>query len=181
MSDIVILSGSPSENSRTQSVLNFMGALLEKENYNVTYLSVRDVPSEDLMFGNFNGIEVTQISSQLKNAKGVIVGSPIYKSSYSGVLKALIDILPQDILQNTPVLPVMTGGSPSHLLALEYTLKPLLATLKGKNLKGLYFTEQQIEKGSLYPIIDEDVLNRTRKQLNYFIELINNERVLQTI
>ena len=104
----------------------------------------------------------------MENADGVIVGSPVYKASYSGVLKALFDMLPQDILQDTHVLPVMTGGSLSHLLALEYALKPLLATVKGQNLKGLYFQDSEIDKTSDNPILDVDMLNRTKKQLDYF-------------
>ncbi|MFP3359869.1 NAD(P)H-dependent oxidoreductase, partial [Planococcus sp. SIMBA_143] len=97
---------------------------------------MRDVPAKDLMFGNFNSPAVTDIAEDIHNARGVIVGSPVYKAAYSGVLKSLFDILPQDVLRDTPVLPIMSGGSISHLLAMEYTLKPLLSTLKGVPLKG---------------------------------------------
>ncbi|WP_324609842.1 NADPH-dependent FMN reductase [Oceanobacillus damuensis] len=146
MSDIVIVSGSPSESSRSERILQYLGSFLEKEHLTVTHISVKDVPAEDLLFGNFDSPEVKQIANQIEDAKGVIVGTPVYKASYSGVLKALFDILPPDILKDTPVLPLMTGGSLSHLLALEYALKPLLATLKGQNLKGLYFLDSQIDK-----------------------------------
>lgn len=74
----------------------------------------------------------------------------------------MIDLLPQDVLKHTPVLPLMTGGSPSPQLALDYALKPLLASLKAHNLKGLYFQDTQIDKQSEISIIDEDILQRKK-------------------
>ncbi|SEJ43058.1 FMN reductase [Bhargavaea ginsengi] len=176
MSEIVILSGSPSENSRSEKVLRYLGERLEQQQFSVTHISVKDVPAEDLMFGNFKSPDVIRIAEQVGQAKGVIVGTPVYKAAYSGVLKALIDIMPQDILEDTPVLPVMTGGSMSHLLALEYALKPLLATLKGVNLKGLYYMDSQLDKSAEQPIVDEDAFLRTEKQLDYFIRKVGREQ-----
>ncbi|WP_226037539.1 NADPH-dependent FMN reductase [Aquibacillus saliphilus] len=177
MSEIVILSGSPSEFSRSDLVLNYLGSILKDEGFSVTHLSIRNVPQEALFYGQFDNPEVKEIASLIHGAKGVIVGSPVYKAAYSGVLKALLDILPQDVLQGTPVLPLMTGGSPSHLLAIEYTLKPLLATLKGQNLKGVYLLDSQIDKTQLdNPIIHEECLERLKKQLDYFIETVNRQK-----
>lgn len=178
MSEIVILSGSPSEFSRTDIVLKYLGSLLKEKGFSVTHLSIRDVPMEDLFLGKFDSPVIGDISSLIQEAKGVIVGSPVYKAAYSGVLKALLDILPQDVLQDTPVLPLMTGGSSAHLLALEYTLKPLLATLKGQNLKGVYLVDSQIDKKEPYqPIVEDEVLQRLQKQLHYFIEIVDKQKV----
>ncbi len=57
----------------------------------------------------------------------------------------------------------------SHLLALEYALKPLLATLKGQNLKGIYLIDSEVDKEEEDPILDDNTLQRTKKQLDYFI------------
>lgn len=179
MSEIVILSGSPSEASRSDLVLKYIGVLLKNEGFSVTHLSVRDVPQEDLFSGRYGSPEIAEISRLIHEAKGVIVGSPVYKAAYSGVLKALIDLLPQDVLQNTPVLPLMTGGSSAHLLALEYTLKPLLATLKAQNLKGLYLVDSQIDKQHPeHPVIDEELLQRLKKQTFYFAEIIQKQQAI---
>ncbi|HLS10320.1 NADPH-dependent FMN reductase [Lentibacillus sp.] len=175
MSDIVVLSGSPSEFSRSDSVLKYLGTLLKREHFTVTHISIKDLPHEDIFQGKFDSPAIQDIARLIQNAKGFIVGSPVYKGAYSGVLKALLDIFPQDVLKHTPVLPIMTGGSPSHLLAIEYTLKPVLATLKGHNLKGLYLLDSQIDKYKEQPIIDDDILHRTKKQLQYFIEIVNNQ------
>lgn len=175
MGQIVIVSGSPSALSRLERILYYLGDLAETEGYTVKHISVKDMDADDLLFANFTSPKLKEITKTLETANGVIVGSPVYKASYSGVLKALFDILPQDILQNKYLLPVMTGGSSSHLLALEYALKPLLATMKAQNLKGLYFQDSDIDKTTDNVIVDEDMLNRTKKQLHYFIEKIKGD------
>lgn len=172
MSDIVVLSGSPSEFSGSEQVLKLLTSILERENYSVTFISVKEIDPLVLMSGDYKSPVVHQIADKLQKAKGVIVGSPVYKASYSGVLKALFDILPQDVLEDTIVLPVMTGGSPAHLLAIDYALKPLIHIVKGQSLKGLYYLDKQIDKYQENPIIDEDILERTKKQLTYFTEKV---------
>lgn len=172
MGRIVIVSGSPFSLSRSERILYYLGDLAEQEGFSINHISVKDVDAEDLLFANFNSPKIMEIANDLQQADGVIIGSPVYKASYSGVLKALFDLLPQDVLQGTFVLPVMIGGSSSHLLAMEYTLKPLLATVKAQNLKGLYFQDREISKTSDEVIIDEAILNRTKKQLRYFLSKI---------
>src|SRR5699024_7654484 len=144
MREIVIISGSPSEFSRSEQVFKYLGGLFRSERFSTAHISVRYVPQSDFFTLKYDSPAVKELARLIQDAQGVIVGSPVYKAAYSGMLKALFDILPQDVLKHTPVLPLMTGGSPSHLLAIEYTLKPLLATLKGHNLKGLYLLDSQI-------------------------------------
>src|SRR5690606_10934597 len=99
MSEIVIISGSPNAASRSDRVLGYIGGLLEDKGFTVTHLSVRDIPAEALFTADFSHPSVTDAAAGIRDAKGVIVGSPVYKASYSGVLKAFIDLLPQDVLE----------------------------------------------------------------------------------
>src|SRR5690625_1094668 len=127
MSDIVILSGSPSEYSRSEHILKYMGTLLKKRSINVNHLSVRDAPQSDLFAGRYDSEDIQAIVDRIKRAQGVIIGSPVYKASYSGILKALFDLFPQNILVHTTVLPVLTGGIDTHILDYVYTIKPIFA------------------------------------------------------
>jgi FMN reductase len=177
MSEIVILSGSPSESSRTDLVLQYVGKRLKQEGFSVTHVSVRDIPFEDIFNLRFDSPALKELTLLLQGADGVIVGSPVYKAAYTGVLKAVLDLLPQDVLAQKTVLPIMTGGSPAHLLAIEFSLKPLLAALKGQSQQGVYFQDCQIDKTQVVnPIIDEDVLARLKKELYYFIETVNKKK-----
>ncbi|MEH7385639.1 NADPH-dependent FMN reductase [Bacillus sp. JJ1521] len=177
MSEIVILSGSPSESSRTDLVLQYVGKMLKREGLSVTNVSVRDIPSDDIFNLRFDSPALKDLTSRIQGADGVIVGSPVYKAAYTGVLKALLDLLPQDVLAKKAVLPIMTGGSPAHLLAIEFSLKPLLAALKGHSQQGVYFQDCQIDKAQVVnPIIDASVLERLKKELYYFVEAVNQKK-----
>ncbi len=177
MSEIVVLSGSPSESSRTDLVLQYVGKKLKQEGFSVTHVSVRDIPFEDVFNLRFDSPALKELTLLLQGADGVIVGSPVYKAAYTGVLKAVLDLLPQDVLAQKTVLPIMTGGSPAHLLAIEFSLKPLLAALKGQSQQGVYFQDCQIDKTKVVnPITDENVLARLKKELYYFTETVNKKK-----
>ncbi|MDR4887744.1 NADPH-dependent FMN reductase [Fredinandcohnia sp. QZ13] len=177
MSEIVILSGSPSESSRTDLVLQFVGKKLKQEGFTITHVSVRDIPSDDIFNLKFDSPAIKDLTSLIQGAEGVIVGSPVYKAAYTGVLKAVLDLLPQDVLARKTVLPIMTGGSPAHLLAIDFSLKPLLAALKGQSMQGVYFQDCQIDKTQVItPITDVNVLERLKKELYYFVEAVKQNK-----
>ncbi|MFP7494179.1 NADPH-dependent FMN reductase [Terribacillus saccharophilus] len=173
MADIIILSGSPSKRSRSQLTADYAGKLAAKQGFTVKEISVTDFAPEDLLYARFDSPEIAAAAQSINEAKGLIVASPVYKAAYTGVLKALLDLLPQHAFRNTPVLPIMTGGSPAHLLALDYALKPLIANLKGEPLQGVYLCDHQINKGNTeQPFTDEDMVRRIHKQTNQLIESI---------
>jgi FMN reductase len=79
------------------------------------------------------------------DADAVVIATPIYKASFAGILKTFLDLLPQDGLAGKLVLPVATGGSQSHMLALDYALRPVLASLAARFiLPSIYATSDQL-------------------------------------
>jgi FMN reductase len=61
------------------------------------------------------------------------------------VLKVFLDLLPQSALKGKTVLPLATGGSPHHMLALDYALRPVLQSLAARQiLPGVYATDGQV-------------------------------------
>jgi|SRR5271166_4781166 len=60
-------------------------------------------------------------------ASAVLIGAPVYRASFPGVLKNLLDIVPVEALQNKPVGIVAMGGSPHHYLAVDTQLRQVLA------------------------------------------------------
>ncbi|MGW0805850.1 FMN reductase [Nonomuraea sp. NPDC002799] len=63
-------------------------------------------------------------------ADGLIVVTPIFSGSYSGLFKSFFDVLDNTALTGKPVLIAATGGTPRHSLALEHALRPLFAYLR---------------------------------------------------
>ena len=109
----------------------------------------------------------------------VVVATPVYKAAYSGVLKVFLDLLPQTALKGKTVLPLATGGSPHHMLALDYALRPVLQSLGAKNiLPGIYATDAQVvvnPEGGYH--VDEDIGDRLDDAVNTLI----NEHIAPTL
>ncbi|WP_340376941.1 FMN reductase [Streptomyces sp. SS7] len=63
-------------------------------------------------------------------ADGLIVVTPVFSASYSGLFKSFFDVLDPDALTGKPVLIAATGGSARHSLVLEHALRPLFAHLR---------------------------------------------------
>lgn len=180
MSDVVLLSGSPVVNSSSSKLLDVVGTLLYEENYATTKISIMDIPLADLFYGKINSTSLEKVLGEIENAKGIVISSPVYKASYTGALKLLFDILPKRAFQQKAVLPIMTGGSPAHLLALEYMLKPMITLLKGDCLGGVYVTDNQLDKRNENPIIDKDIAVRIEYQVYLFKDTIQKNVVMMT-
>ena len=142
---VLFLAGSPSLNSRSAALLGHAGRWLEQRSVEVIRWQVRDFPAETLLYGDFASPAVRRLNEQLAESDGLLVATPVYKASFSGALKTLLDVLPERALDGKVVLPLATGGSPAHLLALDYALKPVLGALKAQELlQGVYADDSQI-------------------------------------
>ncbi|MDY7539087.1 NADPH-dependent FMN reductase [Undibacterium sp. RTI2.1] len=143
---ILLLSGSPSTPSRSSRLLHFVGNKLSELGHDVSHISLRDLPAQALLHADFKNTELAAIRQQIAEADAVVVATPVYKAAYSGLLKLFLDMLPQDGLKDKLVLPIATGGSQSHMLALDYALRPVLAALDARHiLPSVYATDAQIE------------------------------------
>jgi FMN reductase len=145
MADILSLAGSPSVSSRSSAILDYSRSILERHQLSTESIAIRDFPAEDLLFANFNSPDIQALYPKISAARAVIVATPVYKASYSGALKTLLDILPQNALENKIVLPIATGGSAKHLLSIDYALNPVLAALGARHiLQGVYIVDTQV-------------------------------------
>jgi FMN reductase len=126
---IIAISGSPSPASRTQRLLSHVLTLLEQSGRETNLLSLSSLPGDALVRADVTAPQIARALADIDKARVVIVGTPIYKAAYSGLLKVFLDLLPQRGLDGKIVLPVATGGSEAHLLALDYALRPVLQSL----------------------------------------------------
>jgi FMN reductase len=149
---VLLIAGSPSERSRTAALLEAAGQRLEARGVLVDRLRVRDLSPQALLLADFGHPSISQATGRVAEADVVIVATPVYKAAYSGVLKVFLDLLPQNGFKDKVVLPLATGGSPHHMLALDYSLRPVLQSLGAKHiLPGIYATDAQVtlsESGS---------------------------------
>ncbi|MFE2595567.1 FMN reductase [Streptomyces sp. NPDC001840] len=71
---------------------------------------------------------------RVTGADGLIVVTPVFAASYSGLFKSFFDLVEPDALTGTPVLLAATGGTARHSLVLDHALRPLFAYLHALTL-----------------------------------------------
>ncbi|GHE53692.1 oxidoreductase [Streptomyces griseoaurantiacus] len=80
-----------------------------------------------------NGFPGPSLAAALRavtEADALIVVTPVFSASYSGLFKSFFDVMEKDALAGTPVLIGATGGSARHSLVLEHAMRPLFAYLR---------------------------------------------------
>ncbi|QHE76900.1 NADPH-dependent FMN reductase [Hydrogenophaga sp. PBL-H3] len=143
---ILLIAGSPSEHSRSAALLDAVQARLGGHVL-VDRLHIRDLSPQALLLADVHHKSIAHAVAQVASARALVVATPIYKAAYSGVLKVFLDLLPQTALKGKLVLPLATGGSPHHMLALDYALRPVLQSLSASHvLTGIYATDAQVPK-----------------------------------
>lgn len=126
---IEVLSGNPAPGGRTSALALDIGKALAD-------LLDAGAPAEVIELADVAGglfawgaPEVAALKSRILAADFVVVATPTYKASYTGLLKAFLDQFKAGELARNVVLPVFTGGSEAHSLAPDFTLRPLLMEL----------------------------------------------------
>lgn len=139
---VLLINGSPSRISKTAAIVTLLAARLSSAGATVDVVSVRDVPPEELVFGNAESPAIRAFLHLVTAARAVVVATPIYKASYTGVLKALLDTIPPGSLAGKTILPLATAGTLAHFLALDYAMRPVLTFLGARHiLPNLFLTE----------------------------------------
>ncbi|MER5182397.1 NADPH-dependent FMN reductase [Streptomyces sp. NPDC002896] len=145
MPTVLSVSGSPSPTSRTGRLLRHLDARLTAQGHEVVPLDVRTLPADALLGADPTHPAITGTAELFEGADGVVIGTPVYKAAYSGLLKTLLDLLPQYALAGKAVLPLATGGSPAHVLAVDYALRPVLSSMGADHvLPGRFVVDKHI-------------------------------------
>ena len=92
---VVSLGGSPSQRSRSGVLLERSQRWLQGQGVEVVSYQVRDFPAEDLLHARFDSPKVVDLLQQIENADGLLIATPVYKASFSGALKTVLDLLPE--------------------------------------------------------------------------------------
>lgn len=179
MPAIALISGSPSAASRSTAILRDVQLQLSNRGLESALINVRDFPAEDLIFARYDSPIFNDAKNLVAGAAGVVVSTPIYKASYTGTLKTFLDILPQLALRGKTVLPLASGGSPAHLLAIDYALKPVLSALGATDLlQGVYAVDDQAKvmpDGTLW--LHDDLRLRLNGAVDQLATLVKSRSV----
>lgn len=136
---VLAISGSPSPASKTARVADYVLGMLASEDVDVQHIRLSELDPSAVLRGGVDDPGMQAFLAGVDNAHGIVVATPIFKASFSGLLKVALDVLPQFGLAGKVVLPVGTGGSVAHVLALDYALRPVLQSLGARHIVQAHF------------------------------------------
>lgn len=167
------ISGSLSKESKTevavQKSLDFAGSLHPDVDTNLVALSEYDLDFCDGRNPDDYKGDSRIVIDKIVEADALIVGSPIYRGTYSGAFKNLFDLIPNDALKGKVVGIIATGGSDHHYLAIEHQFKPLFGYFNAYTIPGgVYANNEHFSNGVLS---NSDILNRLKKLSDEMLRL----------
>ncbi|MGW3149985.1 FMN reductase [Streptomyces sp. NPDC001177] len=130
---LVVVSAGLSVPSSTRLLADRLAAAVDRQApVEIQVVELRELAVE--IAHNFtNGFPGRGLSAALDTvteADGLIVVTPVFSASYSGLFKSFFDVLDKDALAGKPVLIAATGGTARHSLVLEHALRPLFAHMR---------------------------------------------------
>jgi len=109
---------------------------------------------------------------RIENADLLVVATPVYRASFTGLFKYLFDFVDQYALVDTPVLLAATGGSERHALIIEHQLRPLFGFFQSLALPvGVYAHDSDFAD---YQVSDADLTDRIEKAVARALPLVRS-------
>jgi FMN reductase len=171
MSDVLGIVGSLSQPSSTRAAVEVALGAAEAErgvDTEVLHLAEYDLdPADGRSLNDYAG-DTAEALERIVDSSAYVVGTPVYRASYSGVLKNLLDMIPRGMWQtdiaplaNSAVGLVGTGATPHHYLVVEKELAPVLSFF-GAHLVGSGVYTHGGHYGDDHTLTDETVRERLR-------------------
>jgi FMN reductase len=147
MGTVGIVVGNPKPKSRTLTVAETVaGAAADAGGLEASKRFTIDLADLAGELFDWSSKAVKEAVEAVASADLLIVASPTYKATYTGLLKAFLDWFGTTGLSGVTAVPLLVGAGPTHALAVEVHLRPVLIEV-GATLptRGLYVLEQQLD------------------------------------
>lgn len=138
-----VLVGNPKSRSRTLAAAVHVAELLDDGRPPAVVVDLTELGAELLAS---ESPAVAEAADAIRGVHVLVVASPTYKATYTGLLKLFLDRLPPQALDGVLAVPLMLGAGPGHALAPELLLKPVLVELGASTpTRGLYLLDSDWE------------------------------------
>ena len=141
---IVAITGNPRPQSRTHSLARTLAAeLADALDGSVTDVDLAELGSRVLDAAD---PDASAAVAQVLDADVLVLASPTYKATYSGLLKSFLDRFGTSSLAGKAAVPILLGGAPNHQLAVDLHFAPLLLELGAAvPVRGLFVLESDVD------------------------------------
>jgi FMN reductase len=144
---VVGISGSPSARSKSRTLLEHALAALAERGATPSLIDLASLPA-DALLGRRRSDDVDEALARVNRATIVVASTPVYRATYSGLLKVFFDLLPVNGLVEKVAIAIATGGSPAHQLVIDHGLRPLFGSVGAITTPtAIYGTDSAFENG----------------------------------
>jgi len=144
---VVGVSGSPAAASRSRRLLEEVLSALGAAGAATTLVDLAALPA-DALLGRRASADVEDALAAVAAADIIAVSTPVYRATYSGLLKVFCDLFAPGALAGKVAIPIATGGGPAHALCIDHGLRPLLASVGAVVVAaGIYGTDAEFVAG----------------------------------
>ena len=106
----------------------------------------------------------------VEQADVLVVTTPVFRGSYTGIFKHFFDFIHQDALIDKPVMLAATGGSERHALVIDHQLRPLFSFFQARTLPlGIYATDKDFVD---FRLQDEALIERAKLAVQRALPLL---------
>lgn len=157
------ISGSPSPVSKSRVLVETALAAFAVHGAETVLIDLAALPA-DALLGRGSAPEVVRALETVGRSRVVVVGTPVYRATYSGLLKVFFDLMQPDSLTGKVGVPLVSGQSRGHALALDHGVRPLFASLGATVVAGgVYATPDQFLDGVPGPELRQAVERAVRE------------------
>lgn len=175
---IVGISGNISTPSRTRSLVeSIVHNASQKSHAKVTLIDIAKIAPElgsTVTYDNFPQV-LTNAYQAISEADLIVIGTPVYKASYTGLLKHFFDLLDPKKLVGKVAILAATGGTDQHALVLEYQLRPLASFFGVTTAPTAIFARDN--EFIDYRLNSESIETRIDVAVNQALSLLNQKSV----
>jgi FMN reductase len=144
--NVTVVVGNPKPKSRTRNLAEAVAASVA-ERTGGSLAETVDLADFSGSIFSWPDPAMLELSERVAASSVVVIASPTYKATYTGLLKAFLDRYPNDGLAGVTAIPVMTGAGPEHAMAVETNLRPVLVELGASvPTRGLFFSVTEMEQ-----------------------------------
>src|SRR5262245_14797668 len=111
---VVFINGSPQTQSRSTAIASAIAERLDAADVRVRRFGLSDFESSELVYARADGRMAQHYLGVIEAAAAVVFSTPVYKGTFSGGLKLLIDLIPPDALRGKSVLCIASARIGRH-------------------------------------------------------------------
>ncbi|MFE0421720.1 FMN reductase [Streptomyces sp. NPDC058953] len=138
----------------TESVNRSLAGAGRAADVEIVELRELAVPIANNLVTGFPPAPLAEAVEAVTAADGLIVVTPVFSASYSGLFKSFFDLIEPGALTGKPVLIGATGGTARHSLVLEHAMRPLFAYLRAEPVPTGVYAASEDWGGSGDPLTD---------------------------